>query len=88
MVILDTDHLSIVQRQSPSNFFTLSTRLRRLPHGDVCTTIVSVEEQMRGWLALIRRSKNSQQQIVAYRQPHELFTFFVGAVVNRCVKRY
>lgn len=32
---------------------------------------------MRGWLALIRRSKNSQQQIVAYRQPHELFTFFV-----------
>ncbi len=76
MVILDTDHLTVIQRQSPPTFFTLSARLARVPPGEVCTTIVNVEEQMRGWLAMIRRSKKAQQEIAGYRQLHDLFAFF------------
>jgi tRNA(fMet)-specific endonuclease VapC len=76
MVILDTDHLTVIQRRSLPAFFILSSRLGRLPLGDVCTTIVNVEEQMRGWLAVIRGSKKVQQEIAGYRKLHELFTFF------------
>jgi hypothetical protein len=47
MVILDTDHLTVIQRQSHPTFSFLSARLRRTPPADVCTTIVNVEEQMR-----------------------------------------
>ena len=76
MIILDTDHLTVIQRQSPPSFFILSARLARVPLGEVCTTIVNVEEQMRGWLAMVRRSKNVHQEIAGYRQLHELFAFF------------
>jgi hypothetical protein len=54
---LDTDHLTVIQRQSPSSFLILSARLARVPRGEVCTTIVNVEEQMRGWLSMVHRSK-------------------------------
>ena len=76
MVILDTDHLTVIQRQNAPSFSILSARLRHLPASEICTTIVNVEEQMRGWLAMVRRSKKAQQEILAYRQPHELFGFF------------
>lgn len=76
MVILDTDHLTVIQRQNPPSFLTLSARLARVPRGEVCTTIVNVEEQMRGWLAMIRHSKRLQQEIAGYRQRHDLFAFF------------
>ncbi len=76
MVILDTDHLTVIQRQSPPSFSILTARLGRMPPGEVCTTIVNVEEQMRGWLAMVRRSKKVHQEILAYRQLHELFAFF------------
>ena len=76
MVILDTDHLTVIQRQSQPTFSFLSARLRRAPAGEVCTTIVNVEEQMRGWLAVIRVSRKIQREIAAYRQLHALLSFF------------
>lgn len=34
----------------------------------VCTTIVSFEEQMRGWLGIISKAKAVQQEIFAYKK--------------------
>ena len=76
MVILDTDHLTVIQRQSHPTYSILFARLSSMPPGEVCTTIVNVEEQMRGWLAIVRRLKKVQQEIAAYRQLHELFAYF------------
>jgi len=76
MVVLDTDHLTVIQRQNHPTFSILSARLGSMPPGEACTTIVNVEEQMRGWLAMVRRSKKVQQEIAAYRQLHELFAYF------------
>ena len=76
MVILDTDHLTVIQRQSHPTFSFLSARLRRTPPADVCTTIVNGEEQMRGWLAVISRSKKVPQAIAGYRRLHALLSFF------------
>ena len=76
MLILDTDHLTVIQRRSEPAYSCLRARLREASHRDVCTTIVSVEEQMRGWLAVIGRSRRIQQEIAAYGQLHALFFFF------------
>jgi len=62
MVILDTDHLTIIQRQNQPIYSILSARFRHIPASDLCTTIISVEEQMRGWLAVIGRSRGLGQE--------------------------
>ena len=79
MVILDTDHLTVIQRQSQPNFAFLSAKLRHTAPSDLRTTIINVEEQMRGWLAVLGRSKKIAQEIAAYRHLHALFSFF-GAI--------
>jgi tRNA(fMet)-specific endonuclease VapC len=50
--LLDTDHLTILQRRTRPEFDRLSERLATLEFDQVCTTIISFHEQMRGWLAL------------------------------------
>jgi tRNA(fMet)-specific endonuclease VapC len=76
MVILDTDHLTIIQRQNEPAYSSLRIRLRQEASTEVCTTIVNVEEQMRGWLAVISHSRKVEQEIAAYRRLHALFSFF------------
>ena len=76
MPILDTDHLTVIQRQSEPAYTVLQARLQRVSSDDIYTTIISLEEQMRGWLAVISRAKRIHQDIFAYRQLHALFAFF------------
>jgi tRNA(fMet)-specific endonuclease VapC len=76
MIILDTDHLTVIQRQSQPAYACLQSRLRQASSVEICTTIISVEEQMRGWMAVISRARRVAQEIVAYRQLHSLFSFF------------
>jgi tRNA(fMet)-specific endonuclease VapC len=76
MIVLDSDHLSILKyRESP-----LSRRLmRRMETSldrDFATTIVSVEEQMRGWLALIHRRRDALEQVRCYLELESLLRFF------------
>ena len=60
MIILDTDVLSIAQRGESSGYERLATRLDSADD-DVGVTIISFEEQMRGWLAFIAGAKSSAQ---------------------------
>jgi tRNA(fMet)-specific endonuclease VapC len=76
MVILDTDQLTVIQRQNEPAYSRLCARLRQTPSGPICTTIVRVEEQMRGWLVVLSRSRRLEQEIVAYRRLHALFSMF------------
>jgi len=77
MIVLDTDHLSEFQwARSPASA-ALRDRLRRTDE-PVATTIVSVEEQARGWLAEIHRKRKARDQITPYRKFQELFAFFAG----------
>ena len=65
MPILDTDHLSILD-QDTIEAFNLGRRLAVLPEKDVFVTIITYEEQMRGWLAYAARAKSPAQQVEAY----------------------
>jgi predicted nucleic acid-binding protein len=64
MLVLDTNHLSEIDRDT-----SLGRRLRERLGGnldDTCVTIISAEELLRGWLALIRSSRDSRAQVQAY----------------------
>ena len=54
MIHLDTDHLSLLQARDAPVAFALQSRLEAFPPDEVVTTVITLEEQMRGWLALTR----------------------------------
>jgi len=76
VVILDTDHLTVIQRRSETEYSRLRDRLSKLPHIDICTTIISFEEQMRGWLSVISAARNQPKEVAAYTRLHRLLQFF------------
>ncbi len=54
--LLDTDHLSILQRQSGEDYVSLSTRMAGYPVSDFVTSTVTFHEQMLGSHAYINRA--------------------------------
>lgn len=77
MIVLDTDHLSTFQWARSATAVALRDRLRATAE-PVATTVVSLEEQARGWLAEITRKRKPKDQIPPYRKFQELFPFFAG----------
>jgi tRNA(fMet)-specific endonuclease VapC len=76
ILILDTDYLTLIQRHTEPSHSLLRVRLDAFPQEDVRTTIVSFEEQMRGWLSIIARSKRRNQEVAAYQLLHDSLAFF------------
>lgn len=73
MLVLDTDLLTIVQRRAGEEYARLDARLEAASATEViCVTIVSVEEQVRGWLAYLARARNEDDRIKAYGRLHAL----------------
>jgi tRNA(fMet)-specific endonuclease VapC len=60
--VLDTDHLSLLQRHHAK----VVARLRAVSLGQRATTIISAEEQLRGRLAVIARTRNPADWVTAY----------------------
>ena len=75
MIVLDTDVLSLVQRGTGPAYDRLVQRLD-LADDEVTVSIISFEEQMRGWLAFIARAQSSKQQIEGYARLHALLRDF------------
>ena len=76
MIVLDTDHISILQHTGNSAAQTLSQRLAESADRDIATTVVTVEEQMRSWLSLIARYRDAEQQATYYEQLIRFVRFF------------
>jgi tRNA(fMet)-specific endonuclease VapC len=68
MVILDTDHMSLIEHPGSAASQRLAARLEPIPASEVATTIVSYEEQARGWLSIIAQARTMREQIEAYRR--------------------
>jgi hypothetical protein len=57
LIILDTDIVSFLDRGNGKGFENLARRFIAVPDDErVCVTIISFEEQMRGWLAILQTS--------------------------------
>ncbi len=63
MVILDTDHVSLLERVDSPEAQRLSARLERLSGEEMATTIISYEEQTRGWLSILAQAATLPRQI-------------------------
>jgi tRNA(fMet)-specific endonuclease VapC len=65
--VLDTDHLSLFQRQHP----TVTQRLNQINFVNTAITVVTLEEQMKGWLNMINKYNDqpsqSEKLILAYK---------------------
>lgn len=70
MIVLDTDCLSLLERERLLESSNLLRNLEERSSEDICTTIISFEEQMRGWLSYIARCKSVEDQVVGYERLH------------------
>jgi tRNA(fMet)-specific endonuclease VapC len=67
MYILDTDHLSVIDRGG-IKAQRLLQRLASIDSTQVATSIISYEEQMRGWLSYVAKAQTIEKQVEAYRE--------------------
>ena len=79
MLVLDTDHVSVLGVAAPPGV----ELLHRIDASgqQVATTIITAEEQLRGWLAEIHRATDPHQQITAYNRLQRLIEFFAAWTV-------
>jgi len=77
VIILDTDVLTLVQRGKGEAYDTLVRRLGEAKD-DVYVTVVSLEEQTRGWLAYMGKRRDPDELVGAYAKLHALVLDFAG----------
>jgi tRNA(fMet)-specific endonuclease VapC len=79
MLVLDTNHTTELAYLSPVGE-RLASRLRE-SNDTVFTTVISVEEELRGVLASTNRARNSDERVLAYQKLMERVNFFARWVV-------
>ena len=72
MILLDTDHFSVFTDERDPRHELLNGRMETAAEQIACT-IVSVEEVLRGWLAVIHRLRDVHRQVPAYVRLRQLF---------------
>ncbi len=77
---LDTDHVSLLQRRG-AEAASLQARLDRLGQDDYGTTVVTYDEQCRGWTAQVARARTAAERLGAYAQFKVNLRFFCGVAV-------
>src|SRR5262245_21365911 len=81
MILLDTDHLTLLKYPANPQCQALMARMEASPDQQIGTTIISVEEQWRGWFAVIARRKDVHRQVAAYQELVALHDFLSGWTV-------
>ena len=72
MFILDTDHISLFQRHDPH----VTARVLATPALELATTVITVEEQLRGRLDQVRRARSDAEVVRAYHSLLATFFYF------------
>lgn len=80
MYILDTDHLSLIQRNGQEGKRIL-TRLATIEEVEVAVTVITYEEQVRGRLNVLSRAKTLDEQVFAYQGLQQLGMDYRSIVV-------
>lgn len=66
MVILDTDHLTLAYWGKGKDADNVRSRLEKIAPADIRATIVSYEEQTRGWMIFAAKARTVVEQVNAY----------------------
>jgi len=76
MILLDTDHWSVLKYLDSAESRLLLQRMEMSRDQDFAVSAITLEEQMRGWLAEIASTVDASRQVGAYRRLVELVRFF------------
>lgn len=74
--LLDTDHLSILQRQAGQDYTNLSARMARYPLSDFAVSTVTFHEQVLGTHAYINRARSLDEVVKGYAMMSRLLNDF------------
>jgi tRNA(fMet)-specific endonuclease VapC len=77
MILIDTDHATFLKYPESERGRRFIARLNAVPNTEVVgVAIVTVEERMRDWLAVIAKECTAIRQVVGYRELARLFEFY------------
>jgi tRNA(fMet)-specific endonuclease VapC len=80
MYLLDTDHLTVFDRGGLSAQ-SLLAKMSQIDPDEIATTIISYEEQTRGWLSYIAKANSLDDQVLAYSKLQRHLAKFRAATV-------
>lgn len=72
LYVLDTDHVTLYQRNDPR----VLARIAKMSYNDLAVTLITAEEQLRGWLKLIRRASSRERLVMAYARLRKALDYF------------
>jgi tRNA(fMet)-specific endonuclease VapC len=75
-LILDTDHVSILQEENNPAYERLITRLDQYPPDEIAVTIISFQEQMQGWMAYLNQARKPSGVLRAYAELELLLRYY------------
>jgi len=70
--VLDTDHITLFENQHS----VVIQRVMQIDPDEIAVTIITVEEQMKGWLNVIQQSSQSNRLIWGYKGLQDGLKFF------------
>src|SRR5437879_4184988 len=77
MILLDTDHTTHLKYPDSERGRRLIDRMSVASASESFgVAIVTVEERMRGWLAVIAKERSPLRQVIGYRELAMLFEFY------------
>jgi len=62
LYVLDTDHLTLLRK----GHVEVVRRVSGVPPSDIAITIISIEEQFRGWFTQVRKARDTARLARAY----------------------
>lgn len=74
LYILDTDHMSLLERFDNQAGYQIRNRMDQLlsASDSAATTIITFEEQIRGWMSRLAKAKTISQQVYDYQKLNQL----------------
>jgi hypothetical protein len=82
MILFDPDHVTILTYPESEKDCRLRARIAASDDPKFATIIVTVEAQVRGWLAQIRRHRQTRQQVRLYGNLLSLIEFLKQFIVK------
>jgi tRNA(fMet)-specific endonuclease VapC len=78
--LLDTDHISILQKQSGREYAALMARIVQVPRADLAFCIVSFHEQVLGCNTYVAQAKTSADIVRGYQMFDRVMSAFAVAL--------
>ena len=75
VILLDTDHFSVLKYRANARRDVLLERMDQSEETDFALTPITLEEQTRGWLAKIHAAKSAQAEVPFYALLTGLFQY-------------